>query len=202
MNGFELKKEKKEFNLLEFYQKNKVLIYSIIFYSGGLISGAFIYKKCKSDALNSIFEISQNNFSQELVNNLSFYLLVFSVSVLLGLCLIGFPFMNLIPFTIGLQTGMKIGCYYISYGLKGFGYTLLMIVPFVCLFMTVIIQSISKSYQLSRYIYDLTIKKADTAISFNYKLYLKSFAIYGILIIVIALINTALSQALATIITI
>lgn len=202
MNGLELRMEKREFNFFEFYQKNKVLIYSIIFYSGGLISGGFIYKKCKSDTLSSIFEISHHGFSQELINNLSFYFLVFSVSVLLGLCLIGFPFMNLIPFTIGLQTGMKIGCFYISYGFRGFGYTLLMIAPFVCLFMTVIIQSISKSYMLSRHIYDLTIKKADTACTFNYKLYLKSFAIYGLLIAAIALINTVLTQALSPIITI
>lgn len=202
MNKLELKKEKNEFDIFEFYQKNKILIYSIIFYSGGLISGSFVYKKCRCEALDSLFEVTKNSFGQELVNNLSFYFLVFSISVMLGVCLIGFPFMNLIPFAIGFQTGMKITCYYIIYGFKGFGYSLLMIAPFVCLFLTVIMHSISKSYLLSRHIYDLTIKKSDTASDLNYKLYLKSFAIYGLLIVVIALINTALSQALSTIITI
>lgn len=202
MEKLEFKKVKKEFNFFEFYQKNKVLIYSIIFYAGGLISGAFVYKKCKCDALNAVFEISSNNFMQEFVNNVSFYFLVFSISVVLGLCLIGFPFINLIPFAVGFHTGMKIGCYYILFGFKGFGYSLLMIAPFVCLFLTVITQSISKSYMLSKHIYNLTVKKTDTESHFDYKLYLKNFLLYSVLIVLIALINTALMQALSTIITI
>ena len=45
MEKIEVKKVKKEFDFFEFYKENKVLIYSIIFYAGGLISGAFVYKK-------------------------------------------------------------------------------------------------------------------------------------------------------------
>ncbi len=202
MDKLELKKRKNDFDIVEFYKSNKVLIYSVLFYSAGLICGAFIYKRCKCDALNSLFTISDNTFWQEFINNLSFYFLVFAVSVILGFCLIGFPFINLIPFVIGFQTGMEISYYYLSYGFKGFGYVILMIAPFVCVFLTVIVQTISKSYILSKYIYDLTIKKTDTASEFNYKLYLKSYLIYALLIIIIALINTALGMALREIITI
>lgn len=202
MDKLEIKKEKKEFDIFEFYKNNKVLIYSILFYAGGLISGALIYKKCKCDALNAVFEVTSNGFTQEFINNVSLYFFVFSISVIMGLCLIGFPFINLIPFTVGLYTGMRVGCYYISFGIKGFGYSILMIAPFVCLFLTVIMQSISKSYLLSKHIYDITVKKIDTASNFNYKLYLKNLLLYSFLIIIIALINTALTQALSTIITI
>jgi len=202
MEKIEVKKVKKEFDFFEFYKENKVLIYSIIFYAGGLISGAFVYKKCKCDALNALFEISNNSFIQEFINNVSFYFLIFSISVILGLCLIGFPFINLIPFAVGFHTGMKIGCYYILFGFKGFGYSILMIAPFVCLFLTVIMQSISKSYMLSKHIYNLTVKKTDTESVFDYKLYLKNLLIYSLLIVLIALVNTALTQALSTIITI
>ncbi len=202
MDKLELKKRKSDFDIVEFYKNNKVLIYSVLFYSAGLICGAFIYKKCKCDALNSLFAISDNTFWQEFINNLSFYFLVFAVSVILGFCLIGFPFINLIPFVIGFQTGMEISYYYLSYGIKGFGYVILMIAPFVCVFLTVIVQTISKSYILSKYIYDLTIKKADTASEFNYKLYLKNYLIYALFIIIIAVINTALGMALREIITI
>lgn len=202
MEKLELKKRKNEFDFFEFYKNNKVLIYSILFYAGGLISGGFVYKKCKCDALNSLFAVSDNHFWQEFINNVSFYFLVFTISVILGFCLIGFPFMNLIPFVIGFQTGMEISYYYLTFGFKGFGYSFLMVAPFVCLFLTVIVQSISKSYILSKYIYDLTVKKTDTASRFDYKLYLKSFMIYALLIIVIALVNTALSLALREIITI
>jgi len=143
-----------------------------------LLCGGFIYKKCKCDALDSLFEIADINFGQQLINNLSFYFLFFAISIILGLCLIGFPFINLLPFIIGIYTGMRISYYYISFSFKGFGYSLLMIAPFICFYLTVVIQSISKSYLLSRQIYNLTIKKTDTESNFNYKLYLKNFLIY------------------------
>ncbi len=202
MEKLELKKNTKEFDFIEFYKSNKILIYSVVFYIGGLICGAFIYKKCKCDALDALFTISNNTFVQDFINNLSFYFLVFSVSVVLGFCLIGFPFINLIPFFVGFQTGMEISYYYVNFAFKGFGYSILMVAPFVCLYLTVILQSITKSYTLSRQIYNLTVKKSDTANDFNYKLYLKSILIYAVIIIIIALINTALTQAFGAIITI
>lgn len=202
MDKLEIKKDKNEFDFFEFFKNNKILIYSLVFYSAGLLCGGFVYKKCQCDALNSLFQITNNNFGQQLINNLSFYFLFFAVSVILGLCLIGFPFINLLPFVIGIYTGMKISYYYVSFAFKGFGYSLLMIAPFICIYLTVVIQSISKSYSLSRQIYNLTVKKTDTASDFDYKLYLKNFLIYSLLIIGIALINTALTQALSTIIAI
>lgn len=200
MEKFEIKAKNTDFDLFEFIKRNNVLIYSVLFYSAGLLCGSFVYKRLESDVLNSLFSVVKLTFGQELINNLSFYFLIFAVSVLMGICLIGFPFMNLIPFFFGVYIGMEISYYYITYGIKGFGFALLMVAPFACLFLTVLIQTISKSYVLSKRIYNITIKKSDTADNVDYKLYLKNFVMYGLIIILIAFINTGLSQALGTII--
>ena len=129
-------------------------------------------------------------------------MLIFAVSVLLGVCLVGFPVINLIPFIIGCDAGLKVAYYYINYGVKGIGYSLLMVAPYVCLFLTVIVYSVSMSYDLSKRIYNITIKKSDMSEEFNYKTYLKKYLAYAGLIIIVSLINTAVSIALNGIISI
>lgn len=193
--------EKEKFDFVSFFKQNKTYIYSLFFYFAGLICGSFIYKKCQSDVLNSILAPNDDSFVQMLVNNLSVYFLLFAISVLLGLCLVGFPFINLIPMLIGFETSMKVAYYYINYGIKGAGYVLLMIAPFVCFYSTVIFYAISMSYTISKNIYSITIKKEDLNEKFNYKLYLKKYLIYAGIIFIAAVINTAICTALKGIIT-
>ncbi|MDE6124841.1 MAG: stage II sporulation protein M [Eubacterium sp.] len=210
MDSFELKSEN-EFDekpilfeadsldkkdLFTLFTENKTFLYSIIFYAAGLLCGSFIYKNCQNSVLDGILSAANQDFLQMFLNNLCLYMLVFAVSVLLGVCLVGFPVINLIPFAIGFASGMKVTFYYINHGVKGIGYSLLMVAPFVCLFLTVIIYSVSMSYEMSKNIYDITIKKSDMSEEFSYKTYLKKYLAYAGLIIVVSLINTAICTAL------
>lgn len=214
MDSFELKNEKefeKEFNKeiqqLELikpdkkdwfviFSENKTFIYSVLFYAAGLLCGSFIYKNCQNEVLNNILASKGGDFVQLLLNNLSLYMLVFALSVLLGVCLVGFPLINIIPFFIGFEAGMKAAYYYVNFGVKGIGYSFLMVAPFVCLFLTVVIYSVSMSYDLSKKIYEITVKKSDMSEEFNYKTYLKKYLAYAGLIILVALINTSICTAL------
>lgn len=220
MDSFELKSEEfnKEFekdfskpleiigtdkkDIFTLFSENKTYIYSVLFYIAGLLAGSFIYKNCKNEVLDKILNSPSEEFIQLLFNNLSIYMLIFAVSVLLGVCLVGFPVINIIPFIIGFEAGMKIAYFYISYGVKGIGYSLLMVAPYVCLFLTVIVYSVSMSYDLSKKIYNMTVKKSDMSEEFSYKTYLKKYLAYAGLIALVAVINTAVCTALNGIISI
>lgn len=193
--------EKNSKDLITIFTENKTVFYSVVFYAAGLLCGAYAYKKCQNNILNDFISSKSDEFLQLFLNNLSIYLLIFVISVLLGVCLVGFPFINLIPLAIGFESGMKVSYYYINYSIKGIGYSLIMVAPFVCLFLSVIIYSISMSYDMSKKIYEITIKKTDIT-DFEYKLYLKKYLIYACLVLAVALINTAVSTALSGIISI
>lgn len=201
----ENKKEKKEpkKSIYEIFSENKTVIYSIIFFAAGLLCGALIYKKCRTEALDEMIKSAvSNEFLNLFINNLGFYFFVFALTVLLGICLIGFPLINIVPFLIGFQSGLEIAYYYLNYSVKGFGYSLLMIAPFICTFLTVIMYTISLSSDLSRKIYNITLNKDIGCEKINYKSYMKKYALYALLIVVVALINSGVTSALSGIISI
>ncbi len=201
----ENKKEKKDpkKSIYEIFSENKTVIYSIIFFAAGLLCGALIYKKCRTEALDEMIKSAvSNEFLNLFINNLGFYFFVFALTVLLGICLIGFPLINIVPFLIGFQAGLEIAYYYLNYSVKGFGYSLLMIAPFICTFLTVIMYTISLSSDLSRKIYNITLNKDIGCEKINYKSYMKKYALYALLIVVVALINSGVTSALSGIISI
>lgn len=209
MDSFEFEKENNEVmekkehkDLYTLFKENKTFIYSIMFYIAGLICGSLIYKKCQNDVLNEVLSATNESFLQLFINNLSVYFLFFAISILLGLCLVGFPFINFIPMFLGFETGMKIAYYYINYNVKGVGYSLLMIVPFVCFYLTIIMYSISMSFDISKNIYNITVKKEEYDEEFNYKIYLKKYLIYATIIFLVALFNTIITTTLSGIVTI
>lgn len=197
----EIRKEKK--SLYEIFTEYKTVIYSSVFFAAGLLCGALLYKNCGTDALNEIIKTAAgNDFLNLFINNLGFYFLVFALTVLLGICLVGFPIINAVPLIIGVQAGLEIAYYYLNFGFKGFGYCILMIAPFVSSFLTVIVYTVSLSSELSRKIYDLTIGKKDTAEKIEYKKYMKKYLLYAIMIVIVALVNSGITTALSGIITI
>ncbi len=201
----ENKKEKKDpkKSIYDIISENKTVIYSIIFFAAGLLCGALIYKKCRTEALDEMIKSAvSNEFLNLFINNLGFYFFVFALTVLLGICLIGFPLINIVPFLIGFQAGLEIAYYYLNYSVKGFGYSLLMIAPFICTFLTVIMYTISLSSDLSRKIYNITLNKDIGCEKINYKSYMKKYALYALLIVVVALINSGVTSALSGIISI
>lgn len=111
--------------------------------------------------------------------------------------MVGFPVINIVSSFIGVYAGVNIAYYYINYSIKGFGYNLLMIAPFICSFFTVIVYAISLSYDLSKKIYNLTTAKSDKQEKIAYKAYLKKYALYAIALIIVALINAAVVAALS-----
>ena len=197
----EEEEEKEKKDLFALFSENKTFLYSVIFYVAGLFCGSYVYQKCQNDILNGILAAQKEEFLQLFLNNLSLYMLIFAVSVLLGVCLVGFPLLNIIPLFVGFEAGMKVAYYYINHGIKGLGYSFLMIAPFVCLLLTVLIYSVSMSYEMSRNIYEITVKKSDID-DFNYKVYLKKYLLYAALIAAVSLINTAVSSVLSGIIAI
>lgn len=197
----EIRKEKK--SLYEIFTEYKTVIYSSVFFAAGLLCGALLYKNCRTDALDEIIKTAAgNDFLNLFINNLGFYFLVFALTVLLGICLIGFPIINAVPLIIGVQAGLEIAYYYLNFGFKGFGYCILMIAPFVSSFLTVIVYTVSLSSELSRKIYDLTIGKKDTAEKIEYKKYMKKYLLYALMIVIVALVNSGITAALSGIITI
>ena len=197
----EIRKEKK--SLYEIFTEYKTVIYSSVFFAAGLLCGALLYKNCRTDALDEIIKTAAgNDFLNLFINNLGFYFLVFALTVLLGICLVGFPIVNAVPLIIGVQAGLEIAYYYLNFGFKGFGYCILMIAPFVSSFLTVIVYTVSLSSELSRKIYDLTIGKKDTAEKIEYKKYMKKYLLYAIMIVIVALVNSGITAALSGIITI
>lgn len=197
----EIRKEKK--SLYEIFTEYKTVIYSSVFFAAGLLCGALLYKNCRTDALDEIIKTAAgNDFLNLFINNLGFYFLVFALTVLLGICLVGFPIINAVPLIIGVQAGLEIAYYYLNFGFKGFGYCILMIAPFVSSFLTVIVYTVSLSSELSRKIYDLTIGKKDTAEKMEYKKYMKKYLLYAIMIVIVALVNSGITAALSGIITI
>ncbi len=197
----EIRKEKK--SLYEIFTEYKTMIYSSVFFAAGLLCGALLYKNCRTDALDEIIKTAAgNDFLNLFINNLGFYFLVFALTVLLGICLVGFPIINAVPLIIGVQAGLEIAYYYLNFGFKGFGYCILMIAPFVSSFLTVIVYTVSLSSELSRKIYDLTIGKKDTAEKIEYKKYMKKYLLYALMIVIVALVNSGITAALSGIITI
>lgn len=197
----EIRKEKK--SLYEIFTEYKTVIYSSVFFAAGLLCGALLYKNCRTDALDEIIKTAAgNDFLNLFINNLGFYFLVFALTVLLGICLVGFPIINTVPLIIGVQAGLEIAYYYLNFGFKGFGYCILMIAPFVSSFLTVIVYTVSLSSELSRKIYDLTIGKKNTAEKIEYKKYMKKYLLYALMIVIVALANSGITAALSGIIAI
>lgn len=192
------KKFKSDKSLYDIFYENKSALYGILFYAAGLLCGAFLYQKCKTDALNELITAnSSGDFTNLFINNLGFYFLAFAAAVVLGLCLVGFPFINLIALIIGVYAGIKVAYYCINYAAKGFGYSLLMIAPFVCSFLTVIIFTISLSSDLSKKIYDITTDKSEKCEKIAYGAYIKKYALYALELVAVSLLNAALVSALS-----
>ena len=187
----------------EIFKENKTALYSVLFYSAGLILGAFIYTKYSGEGLNELIKtLNSTEFLTSFINNLGFYFLVYAVTVLLGICLVGFPLIQIIPLILGIQCGLESAYYYINFQIKGFGYNLLMIAPFVCSFLTLIIFTIEISYELSKSIYNITVNKNFEGEKIDYKKYLKKYLIYALIAVAVALINSGVTAALSGIISI
>ena len=186
----------------ELIEENKDFIYPILFYLSGLILGSVFYSVTKGGLngfLKIIYNTSQINILSMFIGRCGLYLFIFSFTLLLSICLVGFKFINLIPLISGIALSIKIS-YYCFFGIKGFLRSLLLVVPETAVYITIIIFTIKNCSTLSRKIYDSTLKKSDMTCDLSIKSYLKTFIIYALLLVATAFINSILTYLLRNII--
>lgn len=187
-------------NIINIITENQAFLYPIIFYIAGVLCGTLLYKNiCGIFNLEELIK-TNGTFISMLINNFCLYFSIYSVTVFLGICLIGFPIINIVPFLIGLEFSLKISYYYVNYSIKGIGYSILMLIPEAACFVTVIIYTIKMSSELSRLIYNSTTKKSDTLEEFAFKSYLKSYALYAAIVVATAVSNAGINYVLGSVV--
>lgn len=196
----EFKNNKKE-NKPEFsFSENKFIFYSSLFYSFGLFIGSYFYKLAQSDKLNNLVAIHDDEFASLLLSNFCLYFSVFLITAFLGFCMIGKPIEYVVPVFIGIGIGCRLSYYFINFGSKGVGYSLIMIVPYIALFMTVITHTINTSSELSGQLFKLT--KGEGNKPFELSPYLKKYLLYFALIIAVTFLDSLLTKLLFSVVTI
>jgi len=183
---------------------NKQLIYPVFLYIAGLIIGAAIFKFSKDGVVSQIFKqtinVDTDSFTSLFFNRFSIYISIFVVTIFLGMCIIGYPFIYAVPALTGIIIAFKIAYFYFNYKVKGIGYSLLLIIPESAALETVLILTIEKAASLSRYIFNEALNKTDMTEEINLKSYLKSFLIFFVCTAAIALVNALLTYLLGSLI--
>jgi len=182
--------------------ENKEYIYPALFYVAGLFLGSFcidiINNTAFSKLIELIFKSSSSAFFAVFLNRFSLYFSVYALCVMLGMCLIGFPLINIVPLLIGCEISLKTAYYYTNFGVKGVGFSLLMIIPEGAAIATVLIYSIKNSINLSRELYEIAAKGNSEKI--DIKQYMKKYLVYGLIVTLISLLNALASFLLGAII--
>lgn len=179
----------------------KSFIYTALYYAFGLFIGSYFYKVTQPTALNELLKSSYKSLAELLISNFCIYFSVFVLIVFLGFCLIGYPIINIIPSVIGMVSGIRISYYLINNSVKGVGYTLIMIIPFTALFLTVISITIEASSNLSKKLINIT-NNSDIKEELNIKEYMKKYLIYALFVICAAVLNSLLTFFLSPVVTI
>lgn len=197
-------KDLKKTDFQQLFDDNKEYIYSILLYVAGLLIGTFTYTGVQSEKINkriaSIFQYSAKmDLLQLFINRFAIYIIIFCITVLMGLLVIGYAVTNTVPIITGCIIGLRISYYYVNYGIKGVGYCALLVIPEAALFMAIIVYCIKIGNQLSRGIMD-SIKKQDTAVPYQAKPYLKSYLIYLFSLSIAAFLNALLTYLLTPLI--
>jgi len=188
---FSIEAFSKDKNIGEMIVESKEYLFSSLCYIAGLLMSALIYTD--SPVFGKIAagfkDYNYSNFTALVLYTLAVGLSVYAVTVLMGTCVLGFPFLNAIPLMCGFITGIRTAFFYTENGVKGFGYVLLLIAPETAALMTVIIFCIDNSTQLSKSLFALSIKKEDALSGLNLKMHLKKSCIYGIGVTLVCLLN-------------
>lgn len=202
MTGFALIDESKP-SVLQIAKTNIDYIISSVFYICGLVIGTSFYRSIGEGIINKIISTISGKCTDYIAIFLLYfcvYVSIYAVTVMLGLCIVGFPFVNILPLLIGVFVGVQHAYYYVSFGAKGIGYCVLLSTPEISLFMTILVLTIKNSSDLSRYIFDSAKRKIDMNTELNPYSYLKSFLWLGFLVVIVALVNALIRFLLQPII--
>lgn len=150
-----------------YYSKNRVsqlpirreiLMFSILLLSGLLI-GVLVAKNGNESILtqvsrmfDSFYSVRENqSIGASVINSLKVSCAFWLINLLFGLCLIGIPFVTVIPVIRGLGIGLVTGYIYSIYGIKGIGYCFLIIFPGALISFIALIYAVSDSFKMSLY---------------------------------------------------
>ena len=176
----------------EIITQEKELVYSVLFYAAGLLVGSFGFTLIKSEVLTNgikaLYTPQTGNLYSLLICNFALYISVFAVTVLLALFLIGYPVINAVPLVIGCAVGLKLAYFYITYGVKGIGYSLLLVIPQAAIFTTVVLYTIRQSAIISKYILKCVSSK-EAGEPLKIKSLLKSYIVYTLAVTLAAFAN-------------
>lgn len=182
---------------------NQIVIIVFVIYVFGLIAGSICYNSIDSESVKAVTDellaFKQKSFVDQLIDDLCLNVSLYFLTFIFGLCCIGLPAVSLMPFVIGIINSVKISYFYINYGIKGIGYTLLMILPGASLFVAVSILSASNGIEMSRVLFNAALRSGsfDRSLTLSY---LKEFLFFGIATIVISVLNALLTTSLSSII--
>lgn len=150
-----------------YYSKNRVsqlpirreiLMFSILLLSGLLI-GVLVAKNGNESILaqvsrmfDSFYSVRENqSIGASVINSLKVSCAFWLINILFGLCIIGIPFVTIIPVIRGLGIGLVTGYIYSIYGIKGIGYCFLIIFPGALISFIALIYAVSDSFKMSLY---------------------------------------------------
>lgn len=175
-----------------FTQDNVRFLYQLFFYIAGMVLGVWLFRALNLSKYSTTIEdfilIKNDSLINIIVDRLSIYVLVYVVTILLGLCLIGFPVINIIPLVCGVELSLKLSFIYSLYSVKGIGYSVLMIIPEATTFLVLLFYTIKDSNELSRSLFNISKNNLESEI--DLKQYLKRFMLYCIGIISISILNS------------
>ena len=134
----------------------EILLFSLLLILGILI-GVFTAKKGNENILIQVKNMFDSFYSiredQSILLSVSNSLKVsgafWLVNLIFGLCVIGIPFVAVIPTIRGLGIGLVTGYIYSIYGLQGIGYCFLVIFPGALISFIALIYSVSDSFKMS-----------------------------------------------------
>ena len=197
MEELKIKKIRK-IDIEQLINENLSYIVYICVYFAGLIIGSLLYKniytRINNELFEDVFNYQSDDFLETFFSKLSIYLSVYLITVLIGLCVIGYPIVCSVPFLCGIEIALKLSYFYNMYNFKGFGYSLLIIIPEASMFILVLIYAIKSAGDMSKNLMQIARNNVPNN-EVSIKSYLKSFLIYGSEIIVISLINAVLIHA-------
>ena len=197
MEELKIKKIRK-IDIEQLINENLSYIVYICVYFAGLIIGSLLYKniytRINNELFEDVFNYQADDFLETFFSKLSIYLSVYLITVLIGLCVIGYPIVCSVPFLCGIEIALKLSYFYNLYNFKGFGYSLLIIIPEASMFILVLIYAIKLAGDMSKNLMQIAKNNVPNN-EVSIKSYLKSFLIYGSEIIVISLINAVLIHA-------
>lgn len=150
-----------------YYSKNRVsqlpirreiLMFSILLLSALLI-GVLVAKNGNESILaqvsrmfDSFYSVRENqSIGASVINSLKVSCAFWLINALFGLCIIGIPFVTVIPVIRGLGIGLVTGYIYSIYGIKGVGYCFLIIFPGALISFIALIYAVSDSFKMSLY---------------------------------------------------